>query len=78
MKLVAFALSAACAVAGFGVETAVAADYSGGYHRERIYRRPVPRVYYAPTRPSAICRVAYLKEKGWPRERSHTVRCVDF
>lgn len=78
MKLIAFALTAACAFAALPTETAIAADYSGSYQRERVYRRPVPRVYYAPVRPTAVCRVGYLKEKSWPRERHHTVRCVDF
>lgn len=78
MKLLAFALSAVCVFGAIPLETAVAADYSGRYQRERVYSRPVPRVYYAPTRPTAVCRIAYLREKNWPRERNHTVRCVDF
>lgn len=78
MKLIAFALTAACAFTALPAAPAVAADYSGGYQRERVYSRPVPRVYYAPVRPTAVCRVGHLRETSWPRERNRTLRCTSF
>lgn len=78
-SLVASALFASAALTlAAPLESAWAADPAAGYYRERVYSRPVPRVYYQPVRPTMVCRVAYLKDKRWPKERDHTVRCVEF
>jgi hypothetical protein len=55
-------------------------DRTGGCGRglERAYDRPIPRVYYQSVRPTAICRVGFLRDKsGWPKERG-VARCTDF
>ena len=78
-SLVASALFASAALTLVApVDSAQAADPAAGSYRERVYSRPVPRVYYQPVRPTMVCQVAYIKEQRWPRERDHTVRCVDF
>ncbi|MDR4307459.1 hypothetical protein IHQ68_12610 [Chelatococcus sambhunathii] len=47
--------------------------------RERVYERPVPRVYYQPVRPTAVCRVAFAPDaKGWPKEQNRVARCTHF
>ena len=47
--------------------------------RERVYDRPIPRVYYQPVRPTAVCRVAFTRDgRGWPKEQSRVARCTRF
>ncbi|WP_155905021.1 hypothetical protein [Methylopila sp. M107] len=47
--------------------------------RERVYERPIPRVYYQPVRPAAVCRVAYTRnDRGWPKEQGRVARCTRF
>lgn len=49
--------------------------------REHVYERPIPRVYYQPARPAAVCRVAFLpesRERQWPKEQRSVARCTSF
>lgn len=49
--------------------------------RERVYERPIPRVYYQSARPTAVCRVAFLPEsrnRQWPKEQRSVARCTSF
>jgi hypothetical protein len=79
-KLFGFACLAVAAGAAFAPSAASAADAPERVYRERAYERPVPRVYYQPVRPTAVCRVAFLREesRGWPKEQRRVARCTNF
>lgn len=80
MKSFATGLAAAAAVLSLASVGASAADLAAraGTYRQHAYDRPIPRVYYQSVRPTAICRVGFLRdEKGWPKERG-VARCTNF
>lgn len=82
-RVIAFGLGAAAmAVATVAATGANAADMPGSYRvrkQAQYYERPVPRVYYAPVRPAAVCRVAAVdRDTGWPQEQRRVLRCTDF
>jgi hypothetical protein len=81
MKVYGFAAAAALAAATVLAPGAGhAADAPERVYRERVYERPVPRVYYQSARPTAVCRVAFLREdgRGWPKEQRRVARCTSF
>lgn len=49
--------------------------------RAQVYERPIPRVYYQPARPTAVCRTVFLPEtrgRQWPKEQRSIARCTSF
>lgn len=81
MKFHGFALGAALAAATvLAAGAGHAADAPERIYRERAYERPVPRVYYQSARPTAVCRVAFLRDdsRGWPKEQRRVARCTSF
>lgn len=69
------ALAASICIAPVAASAADMADRARVHHER--YDRPIPRVYYQSVRPTAICRVAFLRDKsGWPKERG-VARCAD-
>lgn len=72
-------ISTGAILSGLPVSAAAAADLPR-YKRERYaehgYQRPIPRVYYQSARPTMVCRVAFLDDRGgWPKERG-VARCT--
>lgn len=58
---------------------ASAADlsYKRARYAERVYQRPIPRVYYQSARPTMVCRVGFLDhDRGWPKEQRGVARCT--
>lgn len=76
MKPLIFGLAVAAIAVAAGGAQAADAPYR---YREHIYERPVPRVYFQPVRPTAVCRTVFVRgERDWPREQGRPARCTRF